>query len=241
MGSGQAVWGRGIEYKGAFLKNKRHGKGRCAWNDGTVYEGGWDDGKANGYGVLTMPDGFKYVGTFKDNLFVEPVHLRSNDSNFFPAHTLAHIASKSKESVDHGRAWLLDSRARSFRVYSRRPMMNKLMNAMSTGMSSPNTLSAIQFKHKNLGVNASAHNYSFAADRTQHFDGERSHTFAHSRHNSSFRVARSKSGTLSATQSRQLRPATSGVLANKELSPVPMLLTELERTLDKKSTGLRKI
>ena len=52
MGTGEAKWGRGVEYSGTFLKNKRHGKGRCKWNDGTVYEGGWDDGKANGYGML---------------------------------------------------------------------------------------------------------------------------------------------------------------------------------------------
>ena len=45
---------------------------------------------------------------------------------------------------------------------------------MTSGHASPNVLSAVTFKHKQLGVNASAYNYSFAMDRTQHYDGERS-------------------------------------------------------------------
>ena len=104
-GKGEAVWGHGIEYKGGFQGNKRHGQGRCVWWDGTTYEGMWADGKANGYGVLTMPDNFKYVGKFKNNLFIEPFTLRqkrqSSKSNF-PIKAL---------TGDHGRAWLLDKRA----------------------------------------------------------------------------------------------------------------------------------
>ena len=90
------------------------------WWNGTTYEGMWEDGKANGYGVLTMPDNFKYVGKFKNNLYVEPFQLRSkrdSSNSNFPVKNLRGVK-------DHGRAWLLDKRAQSFKIYSRRPMLN---------------------------------------------------------------------------------------------------------------------
>ena len=159
-GKGDEWWGRGVHYKGAYLKNMRHGKGVCTWKDGTVYEGTWEDNQANGYGVLTMPDGYKYIGIFKNNKFVQKISLKSNAS---ARHTLQ-LPQKSQS--DYGRAWLLNSKAQSFKVYSRRPMMNKIMNALNSGADQPHAMSSISFKHKNLGVNASAYNYSFAADRT---------------------------------------------------------------------------
>ena len=94
------------------------------------------------------------------------------------------------DAGDAGRAWLLDKRAMSFKIYSRRPMLNKLMTTVNSGLASPHALSSIHFKHKNLGVNASAYNYSFAADRTQHIDGELSATNRSLNRNSSNKASR---------------------------------------------------
>ena len=182
-----------------------------------------------------MPDNFKYVGKFKNNLYVEPFQLRSkrdSQNSNFPVKNLRGVK-------DHGRAWLLDKRAQSFKIYSRRPMLNQLLHKMTSGHASPNQLSAVTFKHKILGVNASAHNYSFAMDRTQHYDGERS------KMEISFRSGNRKSSgsrtvkhlNCSTSQTRSVRPATS----KNALSPMPMLLTELERTIDKKNSGLEKM
>ncbi len=38
-GTGQQDWSTGIDYKGEFLDNMRHGQGRMLQRDGTVYEG----------------------------------------------------------------------------------------------------------------------------------------------------------------------------------------------------------
>ena len=45
-------------------------------------------------------------------------------------------------------------------------MMNKIMNALNSGTDPSHAMSSTSFMHKNLGVNASAFNYSFAADRS---------------------------------------------------------------------------
>ena len=51
-GNGSETWSTGVEYKGDFLNNKRHGRGRMLQRDGTVYEGQWSNGTATGYGTL---------------------------------------------------------------------------------------------------------------------------------------------------------------------------------------------
>ena len=51
-GKGVEKWSTGIEFKGEFLNNKRHGKGRMLQRDGTVYDGQWVNGVAEGYGIL---------------------------------------------------------------------------------------------------------------------------------------------------------------------------------------------
>ena len=40
-GYGSEQWSSGVEYRGEFLDNKRHGFGRMLQRDQTVYEGMW--------------------------------------------------------------------------------------------------------------------------------------------------------------------------------------------------------
>ena len=105
-GKGEEWWGRGVQYKGTYLKNKRHGKGICSWKDGTLYDGNWEDNKANGYGILRMPDGYSYIGLFKDNKFVQKISLKSNNSS-----NLQSLAVSNQASFDYGRAWLLNNKS----------------------------------------------------------------------------------------------------------------------------------
>jgi len=76
-GSGEQDWSTGVEYRGEFLDNMRHGQGRMLQRDGTVYEGFWEQGVACGYGCLIQPDGFKHYGLFRNNLLVERLNLQS--------------------------------------------------------------------------------------------------------------------------------------------------------------------
>ena len=76
QGVGSEQWSNGVEYRGDFLDNMRHGHGRMLQRDGTVYEGQWYEGKAMGYGILIQADGFKHYGLFKDNVMVQEFDLK---------------------------------------------------------------------------------------------------------------------------------------------------------------------
>jgi len=69
------MWSTGIEYKGDFLNNMRHGLGKMLQRDGTVYEGHWENGLASGYGALIQQDGFKTYGLFIENQMVSKFNL----------------------------------------------------------------------------------------------------------------------------------------------------------------------
>ena len=140
-GNGKETWSTGVEYVGEFLNNRRHGRGRMIQRDGTVYEGFWENGKASGVGVLIQKDGFKNYGLFKDNTMVSKLdleqYLRFSQKKPDKKRKLTpKTATRCKSAVmtPYNKKHQQPQYPQTAKVthrFSRRPMLNKLMNTLT--------------------------------------------------------------------------------------------------------------
>ena len=125
-GMGCEVFPSGGRFEGQFKRNTRHGLGKMIWPDGASWQGVWTEGVAHGQGTLEERK-LRQKGVWIRNLRL--------DSNY--ADRLFSAKKKVSEDSPHR--------------FSRRPVMDTLMNSMSK-KETTDRMSEVTVNYEHLGI-----------------------------------------------------------------------------------------